>query len=541
MSSFSFKLPDIGEGVSEGEIVEWHVQQGDVVAEDDPMVEVMTDKATVTIGAPRAGTIGAINFAVGEVAQVGDVVVVIQERNGASAAPASASSAAPVNAPASVPPATTLVGSPAAAPEPPPAAENADGPAATAVGDIKEGLPGSNFFQSPSAAKSTPKVSAPAPVAYFEAKPLATPATRKLARDLGVDLRNVPPTRPDKRVTKDDVRAFNSDAPAATSVSPTIMVPPTASMAPTGQHKKVSSPAPVEPAAPVKAAPVEAAPVEDTPEPIAPSSAPPSPESVAPTIMPPPMETPAGTSLAVRSTALVPAEPERRVPFVGMRRKIAKRMQHTKNTAAHFTFVEECDVTHLIALRERMKPAAAAAGVKLSYLPFIVKAVCAALKKHPVLNSMLDEQANEHVFRGYYHVGIAAATPAGLMVPVIRDADRRSLLDIAREIDRLGEGAREGTLTSRELSGSTFTITSLGKQGGLFATPVLNHPEVGILGVHQMKRRPVVKNDEIVIGDVMLLSLSFDHRLVDGHIGAAFAYEIIDYLENPDRLFLEMA
>ena len=516
MSSFSFKLPDIGEGVAEGEIVEWHVKPGDLVAEDDPMVEVMTDKATVTIGAPRAGIIGVINFGVGEVAQVGDVVVVINEGSASSV------------------PATTLVGTPASSAPPasesvppPPAAENADGPAATAVGDIKEGLPGSNFFQTPSTPKSAPKVSsAPAP-AHFEAKPLATPATRKLARELGVDLRHVPPTRPDKRITKDDVRAFDAGAPKATSVSPTIMVPPT-------QAAQIAGAQPI----------------------AAPESVAPSPESVAPTMMPPaPIHVQAqpqslsqpqaqassATGLAVRSTALVPAEPERRVPFVGMRRKIAQRMQHTKNTAAHFTFVEECDVTNLIALRTRMKPAAAAAGVKLSYLPFIVKAVCAALKKHPILNSMLDEQANELVYRGFYHVGIAAATPNGLMVPVIRDADRRSLLDIAREIDRLGDGAREGTLTSRELSGSTFTITSLGKQGGLFATPVLNHPEVGILGVHQMKRRPVVKNDEIVIGDIMLLSLSFDHRLVDGHIGAAFAYEIIDYLENPDRLFLEMA
>lgn len=216
-------------------------------------------------------------------------------------------------------------------------------------------------------------------------------------------------------------------------------------------------------------------------------------------------------------------------------------MQNTKNTAAHFTFVEECDVTELIALRQRLRPAAAEAGIKLSFLPFIVKAVVASLKKHPVLNTALDETTNELVYRKYYDIGIAAATPNGLMVPVLQGADRLSILDVAREIDRLGNGAREGTLSTSELSGSTFTITSLGKQGGLFATPILNHPEVGILGVHQMKRKPVVRGDEIVIGDVMLLSLSFDHRIVDGHVGAAFAYDIISYLENPDKLFLEMA
>ncbi len=215
-------------------------------------------------------------------------------------------------------------------------------------------------------------------------------------------------------------------------------------------------------------------------------------------------------------------------------------MQATKNTAAHFTFVEECDVGRLIDLRKRLKPRAEAEGIKLSYLPFIVKAVVASLKKHPALNSALDEASNELVTRRYYHVGIAAATDAGLMVPVIRNADQLSLLEVAREIARLGEGARTGKLTPQELSGSTFTITSLGKQGGLFATPILNHPEVGILGVHQMKQKPVVRDGEIVVGDVMLLSLSFDHRIVDGHVGAAFAYDVIDYLEDPGRLMLEM-
>ncbi|MEM9069449.1 MAG: dihydrolipoamide acetyltransferase family protein [Myxococcota bacterium] len=456
MSTFQFKMPDIGEGVTEGEIVDWHVKVGDVVAEDDPMVEVMTDKATVTIGAPRAGTISAIHFDVGAVAQVGQVVVEIaMSGGGAEAAPS--------------------------------APEKKSEPAATAVGDIREGLPGSSFFQSKPSGNGAPiKPPSPKPIAaasssssgglqqieFFQAKPLATPATRKLARDLGVDLRRIQPSGPGGRTTRADVKGF-------------------AGQAATGTH-------PVAPPAPAAAAAVA-----------------------------PPAAIPAGAR-------------EERKPFVGIRRRIAQRMQMTKNTAAHFTFVEECDVTELIALRKRLKPAAEEAGVRLSYLPFIVKAVVAALKKHPVLNSALDESSNELVYRKYYNIGIAAATDAGLMVPVIQDADRRSILDVAREIDRLGEGARTGSLKPEELSGSTFTITSLGKQGGLFATPVLNHPEVGILGVHQMKRKPVVRGDEIVIGDVMLLSLSFDHRIVDGHIGAAFAYDIIGYLESPDRLFLEM-
>jgi len=232
---------------------------------------------------------------------------------------------------------------------------------------------------------------------------------------------------------------------------------------------------------------------------------------------------------------------EDRKPFVGVRRKIAERMQHTKNTAAHFTFVEECDVGKLQELRKRLKPAAEAAGVKLTFLPFIVKAVVAALKKSPVLNSALDEAANELVYRRYYNIGIAASTDQGLMVPVVKGADRKSILEIAEEIGRLGAAAKEGAIASEDLRGSTFTITSLGRDGGLFATPILNHPEVGILGVHSIKQKPVVRDGAIEIGDVMLLSLSFDHRIVDGHVGAAFAYDIIRYLEDPDRLFLEMA
>ena len=171
--------------------------------------------------------------------------------------------------------------------------------------------------------------------------------------------------------------------------------------------------------------------------------------------------------------------------------------------------------------------------MKLSFLPFIVKAVVAALKKHPMLNSALDESTNELVYRKYYNIGIATSTDAGLMVPVVKDADRKSLLDIAREIERVATDAKAGKSKVEDLSGSTFTITSLGAQGGLFATPIINFPEVGILGVHQIKERAVVKDGQIAIGEVMLLSLSFDHRIVDGHVGAAFAYDVIGYLEDP--------
>jgi pyruvate dehydrogenase E2 component (dihydrolipoamide acetyltransferase) len=252
---------------------------------------------------------------------------------------------------------------------------------------------------------------------------------------------------------------------------------------------------------------------------------------------------PAGAREAVKIHAPTAAQSalEERVPFAGLRRKIAAKMAQSTQTAAHFTFVEECDVTAIKALRARMKGPAEKAGVKLSFLPFLVKACVAALKKHPILNSALDESTNELVYRKYYNIGIAASTDAGLIVPVVKDCDRKSLLEIAKDIDRVATDAKNGKSKVEDLSGSTFTITSLGAQGGLFATPIINFPEVAILGVHQIKQKPVVRDGQIVIGEVMLLSLSFDHRIVDGHVGAAFAYDIIGYLENPDRLFLEMA
>lgn len=454
MARWEFKLPDIGEGVTEGEIVAWLVKPGDVVKEDQPLVEVMTDKATVTITSPKAGKVTEVHGTPGTVVQIHAVLVVF-DLDG----PGEVAEAKPQNGHANANGHTNGAHAPEAA--------------ATAVGDIKETLPGL------SASTSSGGVSG-ALAGYFNDKPLATPATRKLARDMNVDLRSVPPTGPQGRVTKVDVESFvKAPSPSAATTPP------------------------------APAAQVTSAPARD----------------------------------AVKITAPTPAQSalEERVPFAGMRRKIAQKMAQSKHTAAHFTFVEECNAGKLKALRARLKAQSDKQGVKLTFLPFIVKAVVAALKKHPILNSALDESTSELVYRKYYNIGIAASTDAGLIVPVVKDADRRSLLDIAREIDRLASDAKAGKARAEDLSGSTFTITSLGADGGLFATPILNFPEVGILGVHQMKQKPVVENGQIVIGDVMLLSLSFDHRIVDGHVGAAFAYDVIRFLEDPDRLFLEMA
>jgi pyruvate dehydrogenase E2 component (dihydrolipoamide acetyltransferase) len=428
MARWEFKLPDVGEGVAEGEIVGWLVKPGDAVTEDQPIVEVMTDKATVTITAPKSGLVVETRGRVGEIVAVHSVLVVF-ELDGAQAQPPHSN------------------GSKASEPER--AAPEDDGPAATAVGELRETLPGM------------------AGAGYFNERPLATPATRKLARDKEIDLRRVPPSGPEGRVTRADVEGFRP-APARAPASP------------------------------------------------------------------PAVRQPAATVSAGREGL------EERVPMVGLRRRIAQKMAQSKSTAAHYTFVEECDATALKEMRARLKGVAEAQGAKLSFLPFVVKAVVAALKKHPFLNATLDEANNEIVLRKYFHIGIATATDAGLVVPVVKDADRKSILDIAREIDRLAEDARAGKAKAEDLSGSTFTVTSLGAKGGLMATPIINFPEVAILGVHQMKTKPVVKEGQIVIGDVMLLSLSFDHRVVDGHVGAAFALDVISYLERPETLLLEM-
>jgi len=460
MARWEFKLPDIGEGVAEGEIVAWLVKVGEIVREDQPMVEVMTDKATVTIGAPRAGRVVETRGGPGEVVLVHSVLAVfeLEESGGETVARRALNGRISTD----------------------------DGPAATAVGDIREDLPGMG--------KGGPRPKESGTVRYFNEKPLATPATRQMARTLNVDLKQVPPTGQKGRVTKQDVLAFSNGPPTLHPWTPH------ASSAGGGGSNEQPVAAYDSPRAEVSRRPLKIA----------------GPD-------------------AARSAL------EERVPFTGLRRKIAAKMSESKHKAAHFTFVEECDVTALRAMRARLSVHAEARGVKLTFLPFVMKATALALARHPVLNSTLDESTNELVYRRYYHIGVATSTEAGLVVPVVRDADKKSLLDLAREVERVSREAKAGTAKLEDLTGSTFTVTSLGAQGGLFATPILNFPEVGILGVHRMRERPVVRNGTIQIGHVMLLSLSFDHRIVDGHVGAAFAYDLIGLLEEPDRMLLDMA
>lgn len=442
MAKFEFRLPDIGEGVTEGEIVSWLVEPGATVAENQDMVEVMTDKATVTISSPKAGTVAELKGKMGDVVPVGGVLIVLEL--GDSEAQAGPSS---------------VVSSPAAEPA---IAGKDDGPAASAVGDIKSELPGTSLYSSgPSPAKIDG--------AYYADKPLASPAVRKMARELGLDLRRIKPSGKSGQVTREDI-----------------------------EQQKVQSADSQPSAAPV------------------------------------------GMSAPAPSAKPLPAvSTQTRTPIRGLRKRIYENMARSKRTAAHFTYVDECDVTELELVKRRTAVLAKEQGLKLTYLPFIVKAVVGALKKHAAINCLVDDAAQEIVQCNSYDIGIAMATEAGLIVPVLRDADKLSILGISREIDRLASAARAAKTRPEDLGGSSFTITSLGKQGGLFATPVINYPEVAILGVHQIKKRPVVRNDQIEIGQVMLLSLSFDHRLIDGNVGADFAQEVISYLQTPDRLLID--
>jgi pyruvate dehydrogenase E2 component (dihydrolipoamide acetyltransferase) len=443
MAKFEFKLPDIGEGVAEGEVVSWLVQPGDDVAENQEMVEVMTDKATVTIGAPQAGKVSELRFKVGDTVPVGQVLIVLEVGGAVAQAPAVAAAPAPA---------------PSAPVASPPAPVKSEGPVASAVGDIRETLPG----MSPAVARSSD---------YYADKPLAAPATRKLARELGIDLRRVEPSGSAGRVTREDVERSVNGAPAAAS-------------------------------------------------------------AVAPAV-----EAPAAKPASAPSRQAA----DERQPIRGLRKRIFENMARSKHTAAHFHYIDEVDVAAIVGLKDRARPYAEKAGVKLTFLPFIVKAVVAALKRHPRLNSNVDEAAMELVLRKTYDIGIATSTDAGLMVPVVRGCDRLSILEIASEIERVARAARDGKSQKEDLGGSSFTITSLGKLGGLFAPPIINYPEVAILGIHAIKKRPVVRGDQIVVGEIMNLSFSFDHRIIDGDVGANFAQEIISYLQEPDRLVVEMA
>ena len=427
--SFEFKLPDIGEGVTQGEVVKWLVKVGDAIKEDQPMVEIMTDKATVEIASTKSGTIEKLMAKDGDVVLVGKPLVLIQESGSAAHS-------------------KLEVSKPTAAPIAP----------------------------SPTFTSSAAPIAVQAPGFSDASHVLASPATRKFARENGIDLSAVKGSGELGRVTLEDVEKA--------------MTQPTRTSAPVSSA--VSMPSPM---ASTKTIP---------------------------------------SSVAIQSTAQ-----DERIPLRGIRKKIAENMRLSKDHAAHFTHMDELDATGLVNIRNGLKEKALGYGLKLSYLPFIMKATSLALKQHPKLNASLDEVHQEIIIKGNINLGVAVATKDDdLIVPVIKNVDRKNILEIASEIKELAAKAQTNKLSTSELQGGTFTVTSLGTLAGTYATPIINYPEVGILGFYKIIERPVVRDGQIVIRPMATLSVSLDHRIVDGALGAKFTQTLIGFLEQPESMLL---
>jgi pyruvate dehydrogenase E2 component (dihydrolipoamide acetyltransferase) len=427
-------MPELGEGLHEGEILKWHVKPGDTVREDDILMEVQNDKAVVEVPSPVSGKVAEIKAAEGTVAVVGDVLAVIEVEGEAG--------------------------------HPQPSAAAAPQPQAAQAEEEKAAAP-----------------AASAPAAEQAAAPvLATPGVRKYAREKGVPIGRVRGTGKNGRITREDVDAFAAGKGAA---------------------------APAEAAEPRAAAPAASA-------------------------------APAAIAAPAASAAPAGPRPEERVPLKGIRKVIANAMVKSVYTAPHVTIMDEADVSKLVELRQKAKPLAEKKGVKLTYLPFIVKALVAAAREFPVLNASIDDEKGEIVYKKYYNIGIATDTDNGLVVPVVEDADRKNIWTIAAEIRDLAARAREGKLAPNEMKGSTISITNIGSAGGMFFTPVINWPEVAILGTGRISEKPVVRSGEIAIGQVMALSLSFDHRIIDGAAAQYAVNYIKQLLEDPQMLVMEV-
>ncbi|RJG27667.1 dihydrolipoamide acetyltransferase family protein [Massilia cavernae] len=431
MAIHVIKMPDLGEGIAEVEIVGWHVAPGDDVQEDQVLADVMTDKATVEIPSAVKGKVVALGGSVGEALAVGAELIRI-DTGGEGQAPAPQPAAAPAPAPA-----------PAPASEPAPAPVKAPAPAAALA----------------------PAAATPAPSAMGE-KPLASPSVRQRARSLGIDLQSVHGTGPARHITHADLDALLSrgaQAPGAAT------------------------------------------------RPIAPG---------------------AGNRYAQLNEVTA-------VPVIGMRRRIAEKMQDAKRRIPHFTYVEEVDVTEIEALRVQMNARWGAQRGKLTLLPLLMRAVVLSVRRYPDVNARFDDDAGTVARYQPVHIGIATQTDAGLMVPVVRNAEARDPWASAGEVSRLADAARSGKAAREELSGSTITITSLGALGGIVTTPVINHPEVAIVGVNRIVDRPVIRDGAMVARKMMNLSCSFDHRVIDGMYAAQFVQAIRGYLEMPATLFIE--
>ncbi|MFB6134472.1 MAG: dihydrolipoamide acetyltransferase family protein [Halanaeroarchaeum sp.] len=497
-----FALPDVGEGISEGEIVSWLVEPGETVTEDQPIAEVETDKAVVEVPAPLNGTVVELHYEPGTVVEVGDVIVTFAE-DGEGGGEISTGSDGKETAPA-----------------------ERDG--VTGEGDTE--------------------------------RTFAPPSVRKLARELDVDLDAVTGTGPSGRVTEADVREAASTAETpqdegasagrepqagasaeragtaeATSTGRTTAktaTGPTTAETQTGDRDRTLAVPATRRVARESNVDIDAVPAVEEREGESFVTA----EAVR--------EYAERQRSAQAADADVPAEAgtdrrEERIPYRGVRQTIGERMEESKYTAPHVTHHDTVDVTDLVEARDRLRETADTREVTLTYLPFVMKAVVAALKDVPELNSSLDEEAGEIVRKYYYDIGVAVATDAGLMVPVVEDVDKKGILEIAETVNRLAAAARERSIDLDDLRGSTFSITNFGAIGGEYATPIINYPEVGILGLGAIEKRPTVHEGEVQARHTLPLSLSIDHRVVDGATAAEFTNRVMTYLETPTLLLLE--
>ncbi len=411
-----FKLPDVGEGMHEGEIIKILVKTGEAVEQDQPVMEVQTDKVNAELSAPVKGVIKEIRIAEGETVEVGTTLLVIEPTAGSAKSETAA----------------------------------------------------------------TVEKASPRPVSSQPFRALATPYVRQLAREMKIDIEKVSGTGAAGRVTEEDLRQYASSASAK---------PVKRSIAPAPNNEAVSAPS----------------------------------ERI---------------SIGMQPSANT--QQIERIPIKGIRKKIAEHMTKSVTMIPHVTSVDEMEMDQLRALREQMLPFAQKRNIKLTFLPFFIKALVIALREFPVLNASIDDATNEILLKRFYHIGVATDTPDGLIVPVIKDADGKSIFQIAEEISRLAELARMGKLTLEQITGGTFTVSNVGPIGGLLATPIINHPEVAIIALHKMEKRWVVREDEGVIRWMMNVSLSFDHRLIDGVTAVRFTNRIKELLENPTLLFAEM-
>ena len=443
-----FKFPDVGEGITEGEIVKWHVKEGDQVKEHQVLAEIETDKAIVEMPSPATGTILKIMHKEGDTVKVGETLVVIGEKGEKVHAPSQTQKITVAQTKASKPEKRVSTG---------------------VVGEIPEAIEAQEFVCQKCGAKfsSQDLLNRHLPIhtmAKTVEEVLATPATRRIGRELGVDLSKVTGTGALGRITEQDVRNF--------------------------AHQVMEKPK------------------EQV-------------ESVGPKI--------------IKKEYDMFGYLER-VPMKGIRKATAKRMAESASKIPHVTHIDDADVTELVKLREKEKVNAEKKKIHLTFLPFIVKALVASLKKFPYFNSVLDETHEEIIIKKYYNIGIAMETTDGLMVPVIKIADEKSIFDIALEISKLADAAEKRKIDLGELKGGTFTITNYGAIGGIYGTPIINYPEVAILGTGRIYDKPVVVKNKIQIRKVLPLSLAFDHRVVDGADAAQFVNTLKQYLENPETI-----